>query len=600
MPIQQLPQQLINQIAAGEVVERPASVVKELLENSLDAGASRIELDIEQGGVKLCRVRDNGTGIPVGELGLALSRHATSKIESLEDLEQIASLGFRGEALPSIASVSRLRLVSRHRQAADAWAIEIENGEILPVAPAAHPIGTSVEIRDLFFNTPARRRFLKTERTEFGHIQKIAEKIALSRFSTALRFTNNSKSVLDLPVATTRGEQEARVARICGQEFMTHAIRIERDVGDLHLSGWIARPTFSRSQPDLQHFFLNGRAVRDKVVGHAVRAGFRDVLFHGRHPAFVLYLEMDPRAVDVNAHPAKQEVRFRDSRSVHDFIRRTVDAVLAGTHPGAADGTRPAATMIAGADGPDLYAAEPGAPARQGGLPFRPSGRAIREQMAAYASLAGQPTAAAESLFALGADQETPPLGYAFAHLHGVYILAQNRNGLVIVDAHAAHERVTYERLKAAYRASGIRSQPLLVPVTISVSEREADLAGRQHDLLAELGLSVDRSGPQRLTIRALPMLLANADAESLVRDLLADLLETGRTERVAQQIDDLLAGVACHGSVRANRPLTIDEMNALLREMETTERADQCNHGRPTWTALSMQELDRLFSRGR
>lgn len=600
MPIQQLPQQLINQIAAGEVIERPASVVKELLENSLDAGASRIELDIEQGGVKLCRVRDNGIGIPVGELGLALSRHATSKIESLEDLEQIASLGFRGEALPSIASVSRLRLVSRHHRAEDAWAIEIENGETGPATPAAHPTGTSVEIRDLFFNTPARRRFLKTERTEFGHIQKIAQKIALSRFSTALRVTNNSKSVLDLPVATTRGEQEARVARICGQEFMAHAIWIEREVDGFHLRGWIARPTFSRSQPDLQHFFLNGRAVRDKVVGHAVRAGYRDVLFHGRHPAFVLYLEMDARAVDVNAHPTKQEVRFRDSRSVHDFIRRTVDAALAETHPGAADGMRPAPTMIPGAGGPDLHPIEPDTPARQRGLQFRPSGRAIREEMVAYASLAGNRPGEPAALPARADDAEVPPLGYAIAHLHGAYILAQNSGGLVIVDAHAAHERVTYERLKASYRDSGIRSQPLLVPVTVNVSEREADLAENEHGLLAELGLRVDRSGPERLTIRAVPMLLANADAESLLRDLLADLLETGRTERVAQRIDDLLAGVACHGSVRANRRLTIDEMNALLREMEATERADQCNHGRPTWTALSMQELDRLFSRGR
>ncbi|MFW2404208.1 MAG: DNA mismatch repair endonuclease MutL, partial [Gammaproteobacteria bacterium] len=329
MPIQQLPPQLVNQIAAGEVVERPASVVKELLENSLDAGANRIELDIEQGGVKLCRVRDNGTGIPADEMKLALSRHATSKITSLDDLEHVASLGFRGEALPSIASVSRLRLVSCYREADNGWAVDTDNGEVSPAAPAAHPTGTSVEVRDLFYNTPARRRFLKTERTEFGHIQRIAEKIALSRFSTALRVTHNHKPVLDLPPAATLAEQEARIARICGREFVENALFIERDVGGMRLYGWIARPTFSRSQPDLQHFFLNGRSVRDKVISHAVRSGFRDVLFHGRHPAYVLYLDMDPGGVDVNAHPAKHEVRFRDSRPVHDFIRRTIEAALA-------------------------------------------------------------------------------------------------------------------------------------------------------------------------------------------------------------------------------------------------------------------------------
>ena len=339
MSIRHLPTQLINQIAAGEVVERPASVVKELLENSLDAGASRIELDIEQGGSKLCRVRDNGSGIVRDELSLALSRHATSKISSLEDLEKIASLGFRGEALPSIASVSRLRLVSCHRDADSAWSVETDSGKPQAVKPAAHPGGTSVEVRDLFYNTPARRRFLKTERTEFSHIQKVAEKIALSRFSAALRLTHNQKIILDVPVAGTMDEKEQRLARICGQAFVEHATYIEREVDSLRLSGWIARPTFSRAQPDLQHFFLNGRPIRDRVISHAVRAGYRDVLFHGRHPAYVLYLDMDPVLVDVNAHPTKQEVRFRDSRSVHDFIRRTIESALAESAAG--DGPSP-------------------------------------------------------------------------------------------------------------------------------------------------------------------------------------------------------------------------------------------------------------------
>jgi DNA mismatch repair protein MutL len=600
MPIQQLPQQLINQIAAGEVVERPASVVKELLENSLDAGASRIELDIEQGGVKLCRVRDNGIGIPAGELALALSRHATSKIESLDDLECIASLGFRGEALPSIASVSRLRMISRHHDNGDAWSVEIDNGETQPAVPAAHPVGTSVEIRDLFYNTPARRRFLKTERTEFGHIQKVAEKIALSRFSTSLRVTHNQKPVLELPIADSLKAQEDRIATICGREFIDHAMRIEHEANGLHLSGWIARPTFSRSQPDLQHFFLNGRVVRDKVIGHAVRTGYRDVLFHGRFPAFVLYFEMDPRAVDVNAHPTKQEVRFRDSRAVHDFIRRSIDAALAETHPGADEGIRPAPTLVPGVERAEDSPGEGGATRRQSGFQFRPSGRAIRDEMVAYAAVVGDTDLRMASPSAAPDDAAMPPLGYAIAHLHGAYILAQNREGLVIVDAHAAHERVTYERLKLAFQGDGIRSQPLLIPETLSVSTREADIAESQHEVIAELGLVVDRTAPERLTIRAVPMLLANTDAEALVRDLLADLLETGQTDRVMARIDELLAGIACHGSIRANRRLTVDEMNALLRDMESTERADQCNHGRPTWTALSMQELDRLFSRGR
>ena len=597
MPIQQLPPQLVNQIAAGEVVERPASVVKELLENSLDAGANRIELDVEQGGVKLCRVRDNGTGIPADEMKLALSRHATSKITSLDDLEHVASLGFRGEALPSIASVSRLRLVSCYREAGSGWAVDTDNGEVSPASPAAHPTGTSVEVRDLFYNTPARRRFLKTERTEFGHIQRIAEKIALSRFSTGLRVTNNHKAVLDLPPAMTLAEQEARIAKICGREFVDNTLFIERDVGGMRLYGWIARPTFSRSQPDLQHFFLNGRAVRDKVISHAVRTGFRDVLFHGRHPAYVLYLDMDPGAVDVNAHPRKHEVRFRDSRPVHDFIRRTIETALAETRAGATEATP---TDLGVADQSASSPSSGGLKPVQSGLSLRGSAT-VRDQLSAYAALTRPPDVGPiGSGGETDATAEIPPLGFAIAHVHGAFVLAQNAEGLVIVDAHAAHERVTYERLKEAYHGAGIAHQPLLVPVTVNVSEREANVAETNAELFAGLGLEVDRSGPESVTIRAMPLLLRDADAEQLLRDLLADLAETGRVDRVEQMIDELLAGIACHGSVRANRRLTIDEMNALLRDMEATDRSDQCNHGRPTWTTLTMQELDRLFSRGR
>lgn len=596
MSIRHLPPQLINQIAAGEVVERPASVVKELLENSLDAGASRIELDIERGGTKLCRVRDNGSGISRDELPLALARHATSKISNLDDLEKIASLGFRGEALPSIASVSRMQLVSCPQDADSAWSIETDDGELQDAKPAAHPLGTSVEVRDLFYNTPARRRFLKTERTEFTHIQKVAEKIALSRFSTAVRLSHNQKIVLDVPVAGTMREKEQRLGRICGQEFVDHAIYLEREAGPLRLTGWIARPTFSRGQPDLQHFFLNGRSVRDRVISHAVRAGFRDVLFHGRHPAFVLYLDMDPVLVDVNAHPTKQEVRFRDSRTVHDFIRRTVESALAKSTAG--DGL-PGAPVSLQAHTAETDARVGRELRNQAGLQLGGDRGSAREEIEAYADLvAGSAPQAANTTDRDSAN--VPPLGYALAHVHGAFILAQNREGLVIVDAHAAHERVTYEKLKSAVHGSGIQTQPLLVPQSVSVADSEADLAEEHHDVLKRVGVNVDRTGPAQLTIRSMPALLAGADPEMLLRDTLSDLREHGDSDRVQNRIDDVLADMACHGSVRANRPLSIDEMNALLRDMEATERSDQCNHGRPTWTVLTRQELDRLFSRGR
>jgi len=601
MPIVQLAPHLVNQIAAGEVVERPASVVKELLENSLDAGASRIELDIEKGGIGLCRVRDNGTGIRRDELALALTRHATSKITSLEDLEQIGSLGFRGEALPSIASVSRLRLVSCYRDAGAGWSLESDGGETVAAMPAPHPTGTSVEVRDLFYNTPARRRFLKTERTEFGHIQRVAEKIALSRFSAALRLTHNDRQVLDLPAADSRAGQEDRIARICGQAFMENALYVEREVEDMHVRGWIARPTFSRSQPDLQHIFVNGRAVRDKVMVHAVRAGYRDVLHHGRYPAFVLYLDMDPTRVDVNAHPAKLEVRFRDSRAVHDFVRHAIEAALAETRAGAIESVTAESDTLQSGRSPARFSTmglANGPQRSQTGLPLRPSMAAVRDELASYGDLMMSEGVTATDDAA--ESSEMPPLGYAVAHLHGVYILAQNRDGLVIVDAHAAHERVTYERLKRSARSTGVPSQPLLIPQQVSVTEKEADLAEHYQSVITQLGLAIDRSGPDLLTVRAVPSLLGTVDPVLLLRDLLADLATGGATDRIDEQIDELLAKLACHGSVRANRRLTVDEMNALLRDMEVTERSDQCNHGRPTWTVLTMQELDRLFSRGR
>ena len=585
MTIRQLPPQLVNQIAAGEVVERPASVIKELLENSLDAGAHRIDVELEAGGLKLCRIRDDGCGIAPDELALALSRHATSKISSLEDLNQIASLGFRGEALPSIASVSDLRLVSRRPGSDAGWAVEVKGGESAAAKPAAHPHGTTIEVRDLFFNVPARRRFMRTERTEFTHARRVIEAIALSRPATALRLSHNRRVILDLPAAADLAGQEARLTRLLGEEFMANALRVERSAGGLTLYGWIARPTFSRSQPDQQQLVLNGRVVRDKSFAHAVRSAYADVLFHGRHPAYLLYLEMDPALVDVNAHPSKHEVRFRDPRSLHDFVRRSIEAALAETR---ATDEQPPSAFAAAAE-----MAEPGL-ARQSGLQFgKPSAGALRESMASYAQLAGVQSAAE-------IPAETPPLGFALAHLHGAFILAQNSSGLVIVDAHAAHERITYEGLKTAYAQSGVQSQPLLVPLTIRVSESEAELAEQQQDWLAELGLEVQRNGPQSLSIRAIPVLLRDADSEGLLRDLLAELSGDSGREQLTRRLDDVLAGMACHASVRANRPLTLTEMNALLRAMEVTERSDQCNHGRPTWTQLSLAELDRLFSRGR
>ena len=585
MPIRHLPTALINQIAAGEVVERPASVVKELLENSLDAGATRIQIDIEQGGIKLLRVRDNGGGIPADELPLALERHATSKISNLEDLEHIASLGFRGEALPSIAAVSRLQLISRSRGADQAWSMGDQAQQQHQPTPAALPEGTSVEVRDLFYNTPARRRFLKTERTEYMHVDRITRRLALSRFSVGFQVTHNRKPVLDLAPASNLAEQQARIAEVCGAEFVEHARYLEREVGGMSLRGWIAQPTFSRSQSDLQFFFLNGRAIRDKLVSHAVRAGYRDVLAHGRQPAYVLYLEIDPARVDVNAHPAKQEVRFRDSGSVHDFIRHTVDAALADTRPDATDARSAPATLV-------------GAPPDQSSLGFQRSPASLREQMASYAALATLPGTDVGP--ATGSPDAMPPLGYAIAHLHGVYILAINAQGLIIVDAHAAHERVTYEKLKTAIAAGDLRKQRLLIPLTVHLSASEADLVEAHQEAFLQLGIEADRTGPTTVAVRQVPILLAHADVEALLRDVLSELADIGESIRIESAQADMLATMACHGSVRANRKLTLEEMNALLREMESTERSDQCNHGRPTWTQFQMQDLDRLFRRGR
>ncbi|OOG20781.1 DNA mismatch repair protein MutL [Thioalkalivibrio denitrificans] len=591
MPISPLPPQLVNQIAAGEVVERPASVVKELLENSLDAGAANIQVDVEQGGVRRIRIRDDGSGIPKDELALALSRHATSKIASLEDLERVASLGFRGEALPSIASVSRLTLTSATPDAGSGWTIRGDGGDRFEAPmPAAHPEGTTVEVRDLFFNVPARRKFLRTERTEFGHLEEVVRRIALSRFRVGLALSHNRKPMLQLSPAMNEAAQLDRVAKVCGQTFAEQVVRVDHEAAGLRLHGFLGLPTYSRSQADLQYFYVNGRMVRDRLISHAVRQAYQDVLFHGRHPAFVLYLELDPALVDVNAHPAKHEVRFRESRLVHDFLFRSLHKVLADLRPG--EGVAPARMEMP----QSTVAGEAGAGAArswshvQSGLNLR-----VAEVMEAYGNLHPQ-TELQESP---ADDAVAPPLGYALAQLHGVYVLAQNAAGLVLVDMHAAHERITYERLKQGYWGEGLKSQPLLVPAHINVSRREADLVETHGEAFARFGFELLRSGPERLQIRAVPSLLSRADSEALVRDVLSDLVTHGESRRVEAAVNELLATLACHGSVRANRQLTIPEMNALLRDMEATERSGQCNHGRPTWVQLSMDQLDRLFLRG-
>ena len=591
MPIRPLPPQLVNQIAAGEVVERPASVAKELLENALDAGANRIELDVEGGGERLIRVRDDGGGIPKEELLLAVARHATSKIGSLEDLERVGTLGFRGEALPSIGAVARLALVSRTAAEDHGWRLEGDgHGHYAEPAPAPHAPGTSVEVRDLFFNTPARRKFLKSEATEFGHLDTAVRRIALARHGLELTLRHNGRVVLNLQAAADRAGRERRLKELVGPEFLQHAFHIEQAAGGLKLSGWIARPTFSRSQPDLQYFYVNGRAVRDKLLGHGVRQGFHDVLFHGRHPAYVLYLELDPARVDVNAHPAKHEVRFRDSRLVHDFVFRTVQEALAATNPDAA-------SAIGGMPAAGLAPPAHGYPAPQLSMH-------VADTLAAYAALHEPGSGAAREAMVISpapvAESGVPPLGYALAQLHGIYILAATPDGLVLVDMHAAHERITYERMKASLASGRVVTQPLLVPLPVAVSRREADLAEAESAALAANGFVVERRGPESLAIREVPALLAREDTAALLRDLLADLAEHGESRRVGESLERVLATSACHTSMRAHRELTLAEMNALLRDMERTPRADQCNHGRPTWTRLTMAELDRLFLRGR
>jgi DNA mismatch repair protein MutL len=608
LSIQLLPDTLISQIAAGEVIERPASVVKELVENALDARSRRIEVELERGGLGLIRVRDDGVGIDSGELAMALTRHATSKIASLEDLESVATLGFRGEALPSIASVSRLSLVSRCADAAHAWVVEARDGTLTAAAPASHPGGTSVEVRDLFFNVPARRKFLRTENTEYQHIVRMLERLALSRFDVAFSLSHNGKNIWSLPLARTPAERLERVARICGEEFAAHVIELRHDTETLRLSGWLALPTFSRSQSDLQFSYLNGRFVRDKLLSGAARLAYQDVMFHGRFSAYLLYLELDPALVDVNAHPQKLEVRFRDSRRIHEFVFRTLEKVLTDTRPTHESAGSAPQDWLTGSVGfnnlrspsqAHFTLPEGAAPRSVDGYRgfLSPAASDVRD--AGYSVDDHREHAHTNGHAELGAANGDAPLGYAIAQLHGVYILAQTAEGMVLVDMHAAHERVMYEGMKKLL-AGHTAQQQLLMPEIIHVTPAQADVAEGHGQEFTNLGFDLARIGPDQLALRGIPSLLVSRDPAGIVRDVLSDLLEHGHSRRVEESINHLLATMACHAAVRAQRNLSVREMNALLREMEGTDRADQCNHGRPTWVRLSLTDLDRLFLRGR
>lgn len=618
---------LANQIAAGEVVERPSSVIKELVENAIDAGATRIDIEVEKGGAKLIRVRDNGSGIDADDLPLALSRHATSKIETLDDLEGVVSLGFRGEALASISSVARLDLVSSTEETGAGWRVVAEGRDMqTQVTPAPHPRGTTVQVKDLFFNTPARRKFMRTEKTEFNHIEETFRRLALSRPDVALSLRHNQKTVYSLAKGQTQFEQEKRLAALLGQALLEQSLFIDVEATGLRLWGWVGLPTHSRSQADHQYFFVNQRVVRDKLVAHAIRQAYRDVLFHGRHPVFALYLELDPSVVDVNVHPTKHEVRFRDGRLVHDFLFSTLHRTLAQVRPDHVGGEPmqlspatvpqtqvPVQTVQLKEQSalafPSLTATERsvdqvsefGASRQETPTTgFSASRSTPPAQVARYLSGYQQLNQQANRMpLPEASSQQVPPLGFAIAQLHGIYILSESQEGLILVDMHAAHERITYERLKTAYQNQSLNMQPLLVPMNIAVSRKEVDAVEEHQALFAQLGIALSVLGPETIVLRQLPVLLMESDVELLIREMLSDLLQYGTSDRIQAHLNEILATMACHGAVRANRKLTLPEMNALLRDMEITERSGQCNHGRPTWTRLSLSELDKLFLRG-
>lgn len=624
-PIRPLPDQLISQIAAGEVVERPASVVKELLENALDAGATQLQIKLEEGGVRRIAITDNGGGIPADELPVALMRHATSKIGSLEELESVATLGFRGEALASIASVAELTLTSRTANDAHATQILAQTGR---AQPASGGIGTTVDVQHLYFNTPARRKFLKTEQTELGHCMEVIRRTALARPDVAISVHHNGK-----PLEHWNATQaDSRTAAVLGTEFARARLPFEEEAGELRLFGFVGLPTASRGRADHQFFYVNGRFVRDRLLTHAVRSAYEDVLHGDRFPAYVLCLELPPEAVDVNVHPSKIEVRFRDSRAVHQFVYHAIQRALS-RHAGEqgdslrtdiadAPGTAGTTTAPSPADNTtrwinqmaarqtSLGIAQPRAEylsmMRGGNTPMPSSRPAWMADVPSATTLFDGGTATAEAPVTAPAmptaepeSDDAYPLGFAVAQLHGIYVLAQNTRGMVLVDMHAAHERILYEQLKTALEAKRVEVQPLLIPVTFAASPVEIGTAEEFRDTLTLLGFDISAVSPTTLAVRSVPTLLQKADAQALARDVLRDLQAYGGSRVLAERQNELLATLACHSAVRANRRLNIDEMNALLRQMEATERADQCNHGRPTWIQLTVADLDRLFLRG-
>lgn len=591
MIIRVLPDVLISQIAAGEVVERPAAALKELLENSLDAGATDIQVELEQGGIKRIRVADNGSGIARDELMLALTRHATSKIASLADLEQVASLGFRGEALASIAAIARVQLTSRSADSDHAWTLQAEGGHLSAPAPAARATGTTIDIQDLFYNTPARRKFLKTEATEYAHCAETVRRLALATPGTAFTLTHNGRVQLRL----NAGPAADRVRHVLGEAFEQNTVAVDAAAGVLRLSGWVIRPGAATASRDSQHVFVNGRYVRDKLIVHALKEAYRDVLHHQLNPAYCLFIGLPPDLVDVNVHPAKTEIRFRDSRGVHQFLFHAVERLLSA--PVAADSLPDAANAPAA----PMFRQAYGLP-QQASMPLQ-----VNEAMAFYAPLAVNPSSgaplsspAATTAMPFEPAHDAPPLGYALAQLHGVYVLAQNAQGLVLVDMHAAHERVVYEKLKTALDARAVPAQTLLIPVTLTVDARDVAEISPHLDQLGEIGFELSITSPTSVAVRSVPWLLKNADPVELTRAVLHEVAEYGVARLLAERRNELLATLACHGAVRANRHLTLPEMNALLREMEATERAGQCNHGRPTWFQVSLRELDSMFMRGR
>ena len=617
--IQQLPNSLINQIAAGEVIERPASVVKEIIENAIDAGATQIDIDIEDGGGKLIRVRDNGCGIHPDDLALAFATHATSKIRNLDDLEHITTLGFRGEALPSIASVSKTTLTSRAEGESSAWRISPHLGDA--ISPAAHPPGTTIEIRDLFYNTPARKKFLKSERTERQHIQQLVQNLALSHDGITIRLNNHGK-----PLGVYGGEGlAARIASVLGDDLLEQALPIDARAADMHLYGWVGLPTSATNQPERQYFYINGRIIRDKIIAHAIRQAYQDMLYHGRHPVYVLYLDIAPEHIDVNAHPAKHEVRFRESRLTHDFLYSSLHHALRGNTPAAA----PRPENPAPPPEREVPAVARQQPLRYSGdyrleRPTTPR-RALAESAAYYqwaqniASPASAPmnnglattnptpvpslTGRGEQDYAaapVNDDQTEHPLGYALGQIHNIFILAQNARGLVIVDMHAAHERILYERLKSQLRARHPEVQRLLLPQSLAASPAHLDTLEQHRDWLQHLGFELEASADEsRIHINAVPSLLKHAAVAEIVGDLLHELGEYPASIAIERLQDEILSRLSCHKAVRAHDSLTLPEMNQLLRDIETTPASGQCNHGRPTWVQLTTDELGKYFMRG-